>query len=167
MGPHGGSHAQQIVVPEPSAVPAPHRATFPEAATLLLNASTARLSVDAPALRRGQTVAVVGGAGGVGGYAIQLAKADGLGVLTDASSADKELVASLGADTVIDQDRNLATRSVPVSKDRSRRSRVTGSFHNEREDLSTVLDGAGDPIGLLQSEVLDCTTQSGIAKPFA
>lgn len=110
MGPHGGSYAQQIVVPEASAVPAPRRATFAEAATLLLNASTARLSLDALALQPGQTVVVVGGAGAVGGYALQLGKADGLVVLTDASGADKDLVVSLGADTVIDRDSNLALR---------------------------------------------------------
>jgi NADPH2:quinone reductase len=110
MGPHGGSYAQQIIVSQASAVPAPRDATFAEAATLLLNAATARLSLDALHLRRGQTVAVVGGAGAVGGYAIQLAKADGLVVLTDASPADKTLVASLGADIVIERAPDLATR---------------------------------------------------------
>jgi NADPH:quinone reductase len=110
MGPHGGSYAQRIVVPEASAVPAPRSVTFPEAATLLLNASTARLSLDALALRPGQIVAVVGGAGAVGGYAIQLAKADGLVVVTDASPADKELVVSLGADMVIDRGSDVARR---------------------------------------------------------
>jgi NADPH:quinone reductase-like Zn-dependent oxidoreductase len=110
MGPHGGSYAQYIVVPEASVVPAPSRATFAEAATLLLNAATARLSLDALALRTGQIVAVVGGAGAVGGYAIQLAKADGLVVVTDASPADKDLVASLGADTLIERGADPATR---------------------------------------------------------
>jgi NADPH2:quinone reductase len=43
-GPHGGTYAEEIVVPEASVVPAPRGATFPEASTLLLNATTARLS---------------------------------------------------------------------------------------------------------------------------
>jgi NADPH:quinone reductase-like Zn-dependent oxidoreductase len=110
MGPHGGSYAQQIVVPEASVVPAPSRATFAEAATLLLNAAAARLSLDALDLRSGQTIAIIGGAGAVGGYAIQLAKADGLVVVTDASPADDELVASLGADVVIERAADLAAR---------------------------------------------------------
>jgi NADPH2:quinone reductase len=110
MGPHGGSYAQQIVVPEASAVRAPRQASFAEAATLLLNAATARLSLDALGLQPGQSVVVVGGAGAVGGYAIQLAKADGLTVVASASSADKDLVASLGADTVIERSDDLATR---------------------------------------------------------
>ncbi len=85
MGPHGGTYAEQVVVEEASVVPAPHGASFPEASTLLLNAVTARLSLDALALPPGTTVAVVGAAGAVGGYAIQLAKADGLTVLAMAS----------------------------------------------------------------------------------
>lgn len=110
MGPHGGSYAQQIVVPEASVVPAPSRATFEEAATLLLNAAAARLSLDALDLRSGSTVAIVGGAGAVGGFAIQLAKSDGLVVVTDASPDDDELVTSLGAHTVIERSANLAAR---------------------------------------------------------
>ncbi len=85
MGPHGGTYAEQIVVGEASVVHAPRGFAFPEASTLLLNATTARLSLDALTLPRGTTVAVVGGAGAVGGYAIQLGKADGLTVLTDAA----------------------------------------------------------------------------------
>jgi len=103
MGPHGGTYAEQIVVGQASVVPAPRGVAFPEAATLLLNAATARLSLDALALPQGTTVAVVGGAGAVGGYAIQLAKADGLTVLTDAAPPDEALVRDLGADIIIER----------------------------------------------------------------
>jgi NADPH2:quinone reductase len=58
MGPHGGSYAEKIVVGQGSVVHAPRGASFPEASTLLLNATTARLSLDALALPRGTTVAV-------------------------------------------------------------------------------------------------------------
>jgi NADPH:quinone reductase len=88
FGPHGGSYAEKVVVAAASVVPAPAGASFPEASTLLLNATTARLSLDALALPPGATVAVVGGAGAVGGYAIQLAKADGLTVLADVAPSD-------------------------------------------------------------------------------
>jgi NADPH2:quinone reductase len=109
MGPRGGSYAEYIVVPEASVVPAPRGASIWEAATLLLNASTARLSLHALALSPGQTVAIVGGAGAVGGYAIQLAKAEGgLTVLTSSSAADEELVRSLGADLIVETTRDLA-----------------------------------------------------------
>jgi NADPH:quinone reductase-like Zn-dependent oxidoreductase len=103
MGPHGGTYAEQIVVAAASVVQAPRGFAFPEASTLLLNAATARLSLDALALPQGTTVAVVGGAGAVGGYAIQLAKADGLTVLTDAGRADEALVRGLGADIIIER----------------------------------------------------------------
>jgi NADPH:quinone reductase-like Zn-dependent oxidoreductase len=103
MGPHGGTYAEQIVVGQASVVLAPRGAAFPEASTLLLNAATAQLSLDALALPQGATVAVAGGAGAVGGYAIQLAKADGLTVLTDAAPADEALVRGLGADIVVDR----------------------------------------------------------------
>jgi NADPH:quinone reductase-like Zn-dependent oxidoreductase len=108
MGPHGGSYAEYIVVPQASVVPAPRGASIWEAATLLLNAATARLALHALALAPGQTVAVVGGAGAVGGYAIQLAKHEGgLTVLASASAADVELVRSLGADLIVEADGDL------------------------------------------------------------
>jgi NADPH:quinone reductase len=102
MGPHGGTYAERIVVDEASVVPAPRGATLPEASTLLLNATTARLSLDALALPLGATLAVIGGAGAVSGYAIQLAKAEGLSVLAVARPSDEALVRSLGADVIVD-----------------------------------------------------------------
>ncbi|MCU1493207.1 MAG: zinc-binding alcohol dehydrogenase [Acidimicrobiaceae bacterium] len=107
MGPHRGTYAEQVVVEEASVVHAPRGATFPESSTLLLNAVTARLSLDALALPPGSTVAVVGAAGAVGGYAIQLAKADGLEVLAVASSSDEALVRGLGADVIVEPGENV------------------------------------------------------------
>jgi NADPH:quinone reductase-like Zn-dependent oxidoreductase len=117
MGPGGGSYAECIVVPEASVVPAPRGASIWEAATLLLNATAARLSLNALALSPGEMVAIVGGSGAVGGYAIQLATAeDGLMVLTNATSSDEELVRSLGADLMVETTGDIATeirREVP------------------------------------------------------
>ena len=109
FGPHGGSYAEKVVVAAASAVPAPAGVSFPEASTLLLNATTARLSLDALALPSAATVAVTGGAGAVGGYVIQLAKADGLTVLADVAASDDKLVRSLGADVVVNRSTDLAT----------------------------------------------------------
>src|SRR6202035_23509 len=47
LGPHGGTYAEQVVVAEASVVPAPRGVSLPEASTLLLNATTAQLSLDA------------------------------------------------------------------------------------------------------------------------
>ncbi|MBS2031586.1 MAG: NADP-dependent oxidoreductase [Deltaproteobacteria bacterium] len=101
--PHKGSYAQQIIVPAASAVRAPKGVDFPAASTLLMNALTVRLGLDAIGLKPGQTLAVTGSAGAVGGYAIQLAKADGLRVLADVSEspADRTLLTELGADVLV------------------------------------------------------------------
>jgi NADPH2:quinone reductase len=98
------------LAPEPSVVAAPRGASLADASTLLLNATTARLSLDALGLAPGTTIAIVGGTGAVGGYAIQLAKSDGLRVLTDAAPGDEELVRSLGADVVVERAREVASQ---------------------------------------------------------
>lgn len=108
-GEHGGAYAEQIVVPQASVVHAPQGAGFPAASTLLMNALTARLALDALDLAAGQTLAVTGAAGAFGGYALQLAKADGLHVVADASPADEALVRSLGADIVVPRGDDVAT----------------------------------------------------------
>jgi NADPH:quinone reductase-like Zn-dependent oxidoreductase len=109
IGPRGGSYAEYIVVPLASVVSAPRNATIWEAATLLLNAATAQLALRALALSPGQITVIVGGAGAVGGYAIQLAKEEeGLTVLTNAITADEELVRSLGADLIVKTTTDLA-----------------------------------------------------------
>ncbi|WP_439898638.1 zinc-binding dehydrogenase [Paenarthrobacter nitroguajacolicus] len=71
------------------------------ASTLLMAAITALMAVEALDLTPGATIAVTGAAGGIGGYAIQLAKAAGLTVIADAADKDRDLVESLGADHVL------------------------------------------------------------------
>src|ERR1700761_3946232 len=108
-GPHGGAYAQFLVTGADSVVHAPASIDFPAASTLLLNAVTARLALDALALKPGQAVAVTGAAGALGGYVIQLAKAAGLVVLADAAPADQALVTSLGADTLVGRGPGVAS----------------------------------------------------------
>jgi NADPH:quinone reductase-like Zn-dependent oxidoreductase len=62
------------------------------------------------ALQPGQVVAVTGAAGAFGGYVVQLAKADGLTVVADASEADEQLVRDLGADVVVRRGDDVAAR---------------------------------------------------------
>ncbi|MEU2334777.1 NADP-dependent oxidoreductase [Streptomyces sp. NPDC013172] len=96
-----GAYAEQVVVPTESVVRAPQGASDAQAASLPMNGLTARLALDTLGLRPGQTVAITGAAGAVGGYAVQLAKADGLRVVADASEQDEELVKELDADVVL------------------------------------------------------------------
>ncbi|WP_328778420.1 NADP-dependent oxidoreductase [Streptomyces canus] len=96
-----GAYAEQVVVPVNSVVRAPRGATDAEAASLPMNGLTARLALDTLGLEPGQTLAITGAAGAVGGYAVQLAKADGLHVVADASDQDETLIKELGADVVL------------------------------------------------------------------
>lgn len=105
-----GAYREQIVLDARSVALAPAGKSHVEACTLPMNGLTARLSLDLLGLSPGQTIAVTGAAGAYGGYVVQLAKADGLTVIADASEADEGLVASLGADIVVRRGDDLATR---------------------------------------------------------
>src|SRR4051812_9987716 len=108
-GAHGG-YREDLVLPGDSVVRAPAGADAVAAATLPMNALTARLALDHMALRPGQVLAVTGAAGAFGGHVVQLAKADGLTVVADAAPADEELVRGLGADVVVKRGDDVAAR---------------------------------------------------------
>ena len=105
-----GAYREQIVLDARSVVRAPAGKTHAEAATLPMNGLTARQSLDLLALSPGQVIAVTGAAGAYGGYVIQLAKAEGLTVIADASETDEALVRSLGADVVVRRGDDVASR---------------------------------------------------------
>jgi NADPH:quinone reductase len=97
----GGAQAEYVIVPADSVVAVPEGIGLVEAATLPMNGLTVRRALDLLALGPGETLAVTGAAGAVGGYTIQLAKVAGLRVLADAYPKDSELVRGLGADVVV------------------------------------------------------------------
>jgi NADPH:quinone reductase len=105
-----GAYREQIVLNARAVAPAPAGTTHVEACTLPMNGLTARQSLDLLGLSPGQTLAVTGAAGAYGGYVVQLAKAEGLTVIADASEADHALVAALGADIVVRRGNDVATR---------------------------------------------------------
>ncbi len=108
-GQHGG-YSDQLVVPVLSVARIPAGATLVEASTLPMNGLTARKALDMLDLPPGSTIGVTGAAGAFGGYVVQLAKADGLRVVADASEADEALVRSLGADVIVRRGDDVATR---------------------------------------------------------
>ncbi|KDN17326.1 NADP-dependent oxidoreductase [Amycolatopsis rifamycinica] len=116
-GPRGGAYAEFVVAPVESVVPMPPGVDFPAACTLLMNALTARLALDAVTVPAGGTVAVTGAAGAFGGYAVQLAKAEGLRVFADAADADVRLVRELGADEVVPRGDDVAVRFRALAPD--------------------------------------------------
>jgi NADPH:quinone reductase-like Zn-dependent oxidoreductase len=105
-----GAYREQIVLKAQSVARAPAGKSFAEACTLPMNGLTARMSLDLLNLSRGQTIAVTGAAGAYGGYIIQLAKAEGLKVIADASEKDEELIKSLGADIVVRRGNDVANK---------------------------------------------------------
>jgi NADPH:quinone reductase-like Zn-dependent oxidoreductase len=108
-GAHGG-YRESIVLPAGSVARVPAGTDDVAASTLPMNGLTARLALDLLDLRPGQVIAVTGAAGAFGGYVVQLAKADGLTVVADASEADEELVRGLGADVVVRRGDDVADR---------------------------------------------------------
>jgi NADPH2:quinone reductase len=98
-----GTCADYVVLPAAMAVPLPAHIGFDAGACLGIPAMTAYHAVATAGTAKGRTVLVTGGAGGVGHYAIQFAKALGATVLTTVSSEAKaRLARAAGADHVID-----------------------------------------------------------------
>ena len=111
------THAEYVVLDTDAVVRAPEGVDLASASTFGLNGLTALHAVNA---LKGQTVLVTGAAGGVGGYAVELAKHRGLTVIASARSHDKQLVEDLGADYFVDRDDDLAAavrRIVPAGVD--------------------------------------------------
>jgi len=98
-----GTFAEFVPVKEASLALKPTGLTMEEAASLPLVALTAwQALIEKAGLKKGQKVFIQAGSGGVGTFAIQLAKHLGATVATTASTANMALVKSLGADVVID-----------------------------------------------------------------
>jgi NADPH:quinone reductase-like Zn-dependent oxidoreductase len=97
------TYADYAVAPALSLATKPSSITFYEGAAVGMGARTAwGALLDLGDLRPGQRVLIHGAAGGVGVFAVQLAKAKGAEVIGTCSTANLELVRSLGADQVID-----------------------------------------------------------------
>jgi NADPH:quinone reductase-like Zn-dependent oxidoreductase len=102
-----GSFAEYVAAPESPLARKPASLTFTQAAVVPVSAATAlRALVDVGRVQAGQSVLVVGASGGVGSYAVQIAKALGAEVTGVCSAPKADLVASLGADHVIDYTRD-------------------------------------------------------------
>lgn len=100
---HIGSFAEYIAIKEYALAPKPKNLSMEDAASLPLVALTAwQALVEKAKLKKGQKVFIQAGSGGVGTFAIQLAKHLGATVATTTSTANVDWVKHLGADLVID-----------------------------------------------------------------
>lgn len=114
----GGTHADHAVAPVASIAFAPHGEATAEAATLPHRALTAAQALDLLAAARGQTIAVVGAAGPVGAFALELAVEAGVEVIGVASERDRAFIEARGArfigrgERFVEQIRTLAPAGV-------------------------------------------------------
>src|SRR3989442_1721186 len=120
----GGGYAEYAVATDKEVSPKPKSLSFVEAAAVPLAAETAWQALfDTAKLSAGQTVLIHGGSGGVGGFAIQIAKARGAKVVATASTANQGLLKELGADVAIDYTKQ--------------------KFEDVAKDVDVVLDSVG------------------------
>jgi len=121
---NSGGYAQYALVTEREAAPKPKSLTYVEAAAVPVVAMTAwQALVDTAKLSAGQTVLIHGGSGGVGSFAIQIAKARGAKVIATASTANQDFLKQLGADVAIDYTKQ--------------------KFEDVAKDVDVVLDSIG------------------------
>ncbi len=111
--PREGAYAERIAIRQEIVASKPDSLSHVQCAAIALAGLTALISIeDTLKLQRGETILVQGGAGGVAGFAIALAKHLGARVITTASAANHDYVRALGADEVIDYRKEDFTRVV-------------------------------------------------------
>ncbi|CAN7341419.1 NAD(P)-dependent alcohol dehydrogenase [Terrabacter sp. LjRoot27] len=107
-----GTFAEYACVPADHLVPVPANLSVADAAAVPTSAMTALQALrDIANVGPGQTVLVTGASGGVGSFAVQIAKAVGAEVTGVCSTSNVDLVRSLGADHVVDYTRTDFTRT--------------------------------------------------------
>jgi len=111
--PREGAYAERLAIREAIVARKPERLSHVQTAAIGLAGLTAVVSLEETLqLKRGETILVQGGAGGVAGFAIALAKHLGARVITTASAQNHDYVRKLGADEVIDYRAQDFTRLV-------------------------------------------------------
>lgn len=124
-----GAFAEMIAIEESQLVKKPEKLSFEEAAAIPLAGMTAwQLLFEKANLVAGETVLIHGGAGGIGLFAVQLAKRAGAHVITTASGRNKDFLLALGVDAFIDY---------------------------RKEDFQSVVDGVDVVVDLIGGDVLD------------
>ncbi len=119
-----GAYAEYALAPAGDLAPKPERLSFEEAATIPVPALTAwKALIEDGQVSAGQRVLILGAAGGVGSFAVQLARWKGADVIVTGSPDNADFLRALGAETVIDY-----------------RSQA---FEQELRDIDLVLDAVG------------------------
>jgi len=121
----GKGYAEYVASPASHLAIMPEKATFEEAAATTLAALTA-LQVLKPRVSKGDRILIHAGSGGVGHFAIQIAKALGAHVISTSSAKNRDFIMSLGADEHIDYREQ--------------------KFEEVLSDIDFVLDGMGGEV---------------------
>ena len=109
-----GAYAEKIAIKAAIVTHKPPNRSHLECAAVALTGLTALVAIeDTLKLKAGQTILILGGAGGVAGFAIQLAKYIGARVISTTSTANINYVLGLGADEVIDYTTQDFVRAAP------------------------------------------------------
>ncbi len=167
-----GAHAEYICVPEDGALAiAPVNMTLHEAAAVLFGGVTALYFLQKANIQAGQNVLIYGASGSVGVFAVQLAKHFGARVTGVCSTANLELVKSLGADEVVDyrrEDFSKAGRVYDMVFDTVGKSGFSRSMRALQHGGSYVLvGGSGHVLSLLRGALeKQWASMTGAAKVF-
>lgn len=138
---HGGAYRESLIADVDSIARVPHGSTLDEASTLPMNGLTAVQALERLDLPSGATFAVTGAAGTLGNYAVQLAKQRGLVVVADAADKDRELVAGLGPDHIVERGDDFADKVKAIFPD-GVDGLLDGAVLNEKA-LAAVKPGGG------------------------
>ena len=137
---HDGTYAEYIVVTSEHLAFKPKKSSFQEAAVLPLAGLTAyQVLFESLKIKSGEKILIHAGAGGVGGYAIQMAKLFGAYVLTTSSASNFDYVKGLGADEVIDYRANDFVKQI---------------LEKNAEGLDAVFDTVGGDVQKRSVDVL-------------
>lgn len=158
-----GTFAEQIAVQENDLALKPTNLSMEEAASIpLVGLTVWQALVEIANLKKGQKVFIQAGSGGVGTFAIQLAKHIGAYVATTTSSANTALVKNLGADLVIDyktQDFATILKDYDVVLHSNREAKVL-------EDSLKILKPGGTLVTLTGPPTAELAKEIGLAWPF-
>ena len=103
FGTCSGAFAEYVAVPEDLLAAKPTNLTYEQAATVAITGTSALQAVrDKGNVKAGQTVLIIGASGGVGSFAVQIAKALGARITGIGSTTQLDLIRSIGAEDVID-----------------------------------------------------------------
>ena len=166
FGSYKGAFAEFAVAPVDAVAPKPTNLSFEQASTLGVSAVTALQGIrDQGKVQAGQRVLVTGASGGVGSFAVQIAKAFGAEVTGVCSTRNADRVLAMGADHVIDYTRvdftegeerydfifdNVAARSRSATR---RALSPTGTLLTNSAPVGGWFGGIGAPIATFASSI--------------